>query len=76
MTLFAMRGNTEKKLHGAHSHTRLDIRGSFWMQGPQPVSGLPEWIVKAFEDDPNIMELAINTGENGVLYSRMDPPEP
>jgi len=72
VTTFSMRGNTEKKLHGDHSAQPVEITGQFVMSGPQPVSALPEWVVKAFDEIPEIMLLAINTDTRGVVYRRME----
>lgn len=72
MTTFALRGNTEQQLHGSHSFVPVECRGTFFMQGPQPVSALPEWVVKAFNENPAIQQISISTLKNGVIYTRME----
>lgn len=74
MTTFALKGNQEEKLHGSHSSTPLELRGHFYAQGPQPISALPAWIVQAFQDIPEITQIAINTENHAVVYQRMEQP--
>ncbi len=72
MTIFALRGNKEKQIHGSHSHAPIECRGSFHMSGPQPVSGLPEWLVKLFEGNDTIRQVSVSTDNYGVVYTRME----
>jgi hypothetical protein len=72
MTTFALRGNTEKQIHGSHSGKPIECHGSFWMSGPQPISALPQWLVKVFEN-PDIEQVSISTKNSGFVYTRMNP---
>lgn len=74
MTTFALRGNTEKSIHGSYSGIPIECRGSFHMQGPQPVSALPEWLVELFENS-DIQQISLSTKESGVVYTRIQEPE-
>jgi hypothetical protein len=74
MTTFALRGNTEKQIHGSHSQSPIECRGAFRMQGPQPVSALPEWLVELFENS-DIQQISLSTRDYGVVYTRIPEPE-
>jgi hypothetical protein len=70
---FAMKGSTKPTFHGAHSHTKLEIRGNFYASGPQPVGddgGVPQWVADAFAYFPSLREIALNGDTHGVVYSR------
>jgi len=74
----ALRGYKGKRLYSAFSRGALEIKGMFWMQGPQPVGttgGVPENIGKLFDADPNLQHVSLewetDDGPRGVVYSRM-----
>lgn len=74
-TVFAMKGNAGPIFHGAHSRSKLEIKGCFTAQGPQPVGdegGVPQWIADAFAAMPHLQQLALNGEHSGVIYSRMN----
>jgi hypothetical protein len=71
MTTFALRGNTEKKIHGSYSSSPIECRGAFHMSGPQPASSLPKWLVQLFEDF-DIQQLSLSTKDGGIVYTRME----
>lgn len=74
MTTFAMRGNKETRLHGNYSLKPVEIMGSFHISGPQPVSAVPELVVRIFEANSEVTQVAINTESRGMIYQRMDKP--
>jgi len=72
---FAMRGNTDRCLHGAHSHTPLEIKGHFHYQGPQPVGcegGAPQWVADLMDQYPDVECVAINRKNGGVVWGRIE----
>ena len=75
-TLFAMKGSKASTFHGAHSSKPLEIRGTWHMQGPQPISnsgGVPLWVADLFDARPDLMQVALSTEQGGVVWSRMVP---
>ena len=49
----------------------FECRGSFWMQGPQPVSTIPELVGGIFEKNPDIQQISVSTDKKGVIYTRI-----
>ncbi len=72
MPVFAMQGNQEKKIHGTHYTGDVEIRAHVHVSGPQPVSALPEWLTKLFDEEPSVKRVLIDTEGGGVLYTRME----
>lgn len=74
MTTFAMRGNTSRQVHAAHSRTRLGLRGQFHMVGRQPVGeagGAPDWVADVLDAHPEIQQLIVNYHGSGICYMRV-----
>lgn len=71
---FTLKGYKGKTVRSAFSRIRLEIKGHFHIQGPQPVGeegGAPEWVYELFKLDPDIEEIAINKKDSGVIYQPM-----
>jgi len=71
---FAMKGSLAPQIHSAFSRTRLEIRGCFHIVGPQPVGvegGAPQWVADVLSAHPEIEEIVVNRGTDGVCYTRM-----
>lgn len=71
MPTFAMKGNTEKQIHGSHFTGDVEIRAHVHVSGPQPVSALPQWLTKLFNENPSVNRVLIETEDGGVVYARM-----
>ena len=73
MTTFALKGHRGKLYHGEHFGTPLEFRGSFRMSGRQPVGdgGVPEWVDRLMEANPDIQKIAISSIGSGVIWSRI-----
>lgn len=72
--VFALKGNTSKKVYTGISHSPLEVKGHFHFQGPQPVGcegGAPEWVAAAFDNNPKLNMVALSYEDSGVVYSRM-----
>lgn len=73
MTTFALRGHKGKLYRGEHSGGPLKFTGAFHMSGLQPVGkgGVPEWVDRLMETNPDIQQIAISSTESGVIWSRI-----
>jgi hypothetical protein len=73
-TVFLMSGSKAKAFHGTYSRTRLDIRGTHSLSGPQPIGegGVPQWVADAFDAHPGLMQIALNGEDRGAVYSRLE----
>lgn len=63
------------RVHSSYSHSPLEIKGCWIMQGPQDTGtkgGAPKFVERIFEEYPDIKEIAINKKDSGVIYSRME----
>lgn len=64
-----------KRIHSAFSTTTLEIKGQFYMQGPQAIGtdgGAPQWIADYFVANPKIETIALSGKSKGVVYGRME----
>lgn len=70
----------QRVFHGAHSWGKMEIKGQWHTQGPQPVSesgGVPQCVVDIFDKYPHVQQVAIafkgeEGQENGSVFSRID----
>ena len=79
MTIFAMKGFKGKTIHGARSTGKLEIRGCFFFQGPQPVDddgGAPVWVADLMDNNPELNQVALSYKDRGVVYSRIPDNQP
>lgn len=70
---FVLKGFEGDTVGRANSFSPLEIKGNWSTQGRQPVGGeggAPEWVLQLFEQNQSITQIAINTDDNGVVYSR------
>lgn len=66
---------SQRVFHGAHSHTKLEIRGQWHVQGPQPVSdggGVPKLVADIFDAYPQVQKVAVATDTGGSVFSRIN----
>lgn len=64
-----------ERIHGSYSGTPLEITGSFFCQGPQPIgtkAGVPQWVADHFMNNPEVNTIALSGNSWGVVYSRME----
>ncbi len=75
MAIFAMKGHAGPLFHGSHSARPLEIRGSFYCSGPQPVEdgGCPQWVADIFDRLPGLERIALDGDGRGVVWSRLLP---
>ena len=72
MTAFVMKGYKGKTVGCAMSHTPLEVKGSWHLQGRMPVGGdgAPEWVYSILLNNPDIESVSIQTKTGGRVYSR------
>lgn len=70
---FTLKEFNGKRFHGSYSRTPLEIRGTFHLQGPQPIGegGVPEYIAEIFEKLPELENIALSYKTGGVIWTRM-----
>ncbi len=72
---FALKGNTERKVFSAHAIGKLDFKGTFHMQGAQPINdngSAPQWIANYFDNNPEIDHIALSGKKRSVVYGRIE----
>ena len=73
-TTFLLKGAAGTRYHGAYSRTTLEVRGTWGMSGPQPVSedgGVPDLVHQLFEQFPKVQRIALGYEGGGAVFSRM-----
>lgn len=72
MTTFAMKGFNGRTIGCAMSHSELTFQGSIHVQGRQPVGddGAPQWVADLFDENPEVMQVAIGKEKSGIVYYR------
>jgi hypothetical protein len=71
---FVLKGNKGRKVFGAHARGELTIKGSFHMQGLQPIdddSGAPVWVADFFDNNQDIDQIALSGKDHSVVYARI-----
>jgi hypothetical protein len=79
MAIFTPKESTVERIHASYSRKALDIRGTWYMSGPQPVGvdgGAPQWVWDLFEQDETIQTVTVGRADYGVVYARMTPQPP
>ena len=63
-----------KLIHSSYSHSQLEIKGCWHMQGPQPIgeNGVPKWVGEIFKENSDIEAIAINKKKSGIVYSKLE----
>ena len=72
MITFATKQYEGKTVGFALSHTPLEIRGTWHIQGRQPIggNGAPQWVLDVLEQNPGIQTIAVGDATGGAVYSR------
>lgn len=71
---FALKGNKGRRVFGAHARGKLSIKGSFHIQGPQPVdddNGAPVWVADFFDNNQDVDQIALSGENHSVVYARI-----
>lgn len=71
--VFAMRGSNRKTIYSSHSNRPLEISGSWFVSGPQPVGtegGCPQFVADIFNQYPELKTISLGFEKSGVVFSR------
>ena len=73
-----LRGYDGKRLHSSFADGPLEITGSFWCEGPQPIGkegGIPDDVATFYDTHPDVKVMSLEWERDGrtnsVVYSRM-----
>ncbi len=62
-------------VHSSYSHSLLEIKGCWILQGPQETDGehgAPKYLEDIFKNNPKIQSIVIQYEDSGVVYQRME----
>lgn len=62
-------------VHSSFSHSLLEIKGCWYLQGPQEMGGkhgAPKYLEGIFKNNPKIQAIVIQYEDSGVVYSRTE----